>query len=639
MKYKWPALGAWLLVAALTFLLSGSLTEVESNDVRAWLPASAESTRAIDLADKEFSSDEPEDLLIVYARDTGLTDADRDAVAARAAELGAQGPLPSDDGKALMLVLPFTAAQSLDHVRSQAAVAGGLTTKVTGRPAAEADFDKAFDSLDTTLLLVTVAVVAVLLLLTYRSPVLLLLPLISVALANQLATAIVYGLSKHLGLVVDPQSAGILTVLVFGAGTDYAMLLISRYREELQRNENRPAAMASALRRSLPAIAASATTVILALLALVFADLNSTRGLGPVAAIGIACALLAMTTLLPALILLGGRWVFWPSIPKRGKASFGMWGRIAAFVTSHARAVWIVTALGLAAASLGATTLSVGLREAGSFTTKPESVAGFELLAAHYPAGSSEPAQVYLPTPAAKQAASQIAALPGVDHVEEPEQGDGWTGLKVVLSDDPGGQQAEATVKRIRETVRVIDPAALVGGSTAQRLDQDSTMDRDLRLVIPLILVIVLGVLIVLLRAFVAPLLLLGSVVLSFGAALGVSAAIFHLIGFPTLDKSVVLNGFLFLVALGVDYTIFLMVRAREDGMPKALAVTGGVITSAGLVLAATFAVLTVMPIVFMMQLGVLVAIGVLLDTFVVRTLLVPALVLDLGRRGGGRTP
>ncbi len=631
MKFKWPALGAWLLVAALTTIFAGSLNEVESDDVRAWLPASAESTRALDVAQKHFSSGDPEDLLIVYARETGLTEADRGAVAARAGELGAQGPIPSEDGEALMLVLPMTADRPLAQVRADSGLPEGLTAKVTGGPAAEADFDKAFDSLDTNLLLVTVGVVALLLLLTYRSPVLLLLPLISVAMASQLATTVVYWLSKSFGLVVDPQSAGILTVLVFGAGTDYAMLLISRYREELQRNDNRPAAMAAALRRSFPAIAASASTVVLALLALLFADLNSTRGLGPVAAIGIVCAVLAMTTLLPALLLLGGRWIFWPTLPK---ASFGIWARIAAFVTSHARAVWIVTAVVLAAASLGAATLTVGIRQAGeSFTTKPESVVGFELLAEHYPAGSSEPAEVYVAATSAQAAAAQIAGLPGVDHVEQPQPGGGgWTRLPVVLSDDPAGARAEATVLSIRETVRGIDPAALVGGSTAQNLDQDATMDRDLRLIIPLILLVVFGVLIVLLRGVITPLLLLASVVLSFGAALGVSAAIFHLLGLAMLDKSVVLNGFLFLVALGVDYTIFLMARAREEGMPKALAVTGGVITSAGLVLAATFAVLSVMPIVFMLQLGVLVAIGVLLDTFVVRSFLVPALVMDVRR-------
>ncbi|HCT75629.1 MAG TPA: hypothetical protein DGT23_03340 [Micromonosporaceae bacterium] len=650
MKWKWLSLAAWMLIAVVATMFAGSVSDVESSDIRSWLPATAESTRALDVAEAHFSVDDPENLLIVYARD-GLTEADRAAVETDAATLRSLPPIPSQDGKALLLMLPLSKAQVaedaiapvLQRVREvvRDGLPGGLAARITGGPAAEADFDSAFDSLDTTLLLVTVAVVAVLLLVTYRSPVLLLIPLASVGLASLLAGALVHWAAKHLGLIVDPQSAGILTVLVFGAGTDYAMLLISRYREELRHHEDRHLAMAKALRRSFPAIAASAVTVILALLTLLFADLNSTRGLGPVAAIGIASALLAMTTLLPALLVLCGRWAFWPLIPKVGSEERKGWSGIANMVARRPRPIWIATALLLAAASLGITTLSVGLKQSESFTTKPESVHGFELLAAHYAAGSSSPAEVYLRAETAPQAAAELAKVAGVDHVEEPELSGGWTKIKVVLADDPGGAKAEQTVVRLREAVHVIDPAGLVGGSTAQALDQDSTMDRDLRLVIPLILLVVLGVLMVLLRALVAPLLLLASVVLSFGAALGASAAVFHLLGFPTLDKSVLLNGFLFLVALGVDYTIFLMTRAREEtalighraGVPKALAVTGGVITSAGIVLAATFSVLAVMPVVFMLQLGVVVAVGVLLDTFVVRSLLVPALVVDVGPR------
>lgn len=650
MKWKWLSLAAWMLIAVVATMFAGSVSDVESEDLRSWLPASAESTRALDVAEAHFEADDPENLLIVYARE-GLTEADIAAVKTDAEALKSLPPIPSADGKAMLLMLPLSKAQAaedavgpiLQRVRDvvQDGLPDGLAARITGGPAAAADFDSAFDSLDTTLLFVTVAVVAVLLLITYRSPVLLLIPLASVGAASMLAGALVYWAAKHLGLIVDPQSAGILTVLVFGAGTDYAMLLISRYREELRHTEDRHLAMAKALRRSFPAIAASAVTVILALLTLLFADLNSTRGLGPVAAIGIASALLAMTTLLPALLVLCGRWAFWPLIPKVGSAEQRGWTGIANFVARRPRPIWIATALALVAVSLGATTLSVGLRQSESFTSKPESVYGFELLAAHYPAGSSSPAEVYVPSANAQRVAEAAAKVGGVDHVEEAEPSGDWTKLPVILADDPGGTKAEQTVVRLRETVHAIDPAGLVGGSTARALDQDSTMDRDLRLVIPMILFVVLGVLMVLLRALVAPLLLLASVVLSFGAALGASAAVFHLLGFPTLDKTVLLNGFLFLVALGVDYTIFLMTRAREEtalighgaGVPRALAVTGGVITSAGIVLAATFSVLAVMPVVFMLQLGVVVAVGVLLDTFVVRSLLVPALVLDVGPR------
>ncbi|WP_117211199.1 MMPL family transporter [Allorhizocola rhizosphaerae] len=640
---KWPAVGAWLLIAIVASMFAGRVGDVETNDLRNWLPATAQSTRALDLMPPSDES-----LLVVYARQAGVTAEDRAAVAADAAALRGEGPIPAEDGRALLLIVPLTQAQVqedaiagvLGTVRAEvdSGRPSGLDARLTGGPAASADFDGAFDALDETLLIVTVSVVALLLLLTYRSPVLLLLPLIAVGAASQLANALVYLCAKHLGLVVDGASAGILTVLVFGAGTDYALLLISRYREELKRHEDRHAAIRAALKESLPAIVASAATVILALLTLVFADMNSTRGLGPVAAIGIGCALLAMTTLLPMLLVLVGRWAFWPLIPRFGgtvRESHGLWSRVAGIVARRPGPVWMVTALALVGLTVGVSALSTALGREDAFVSKPESVVGFELLAAHYPAGSSSPVDVFTKEPAAVR--STLEGVPGVARVDEPSPGlHGWTLVPVVLSDDPSGPAARDTVARIRAAL----PAAVVGGETAQELDKQSTMDRDLRLIIPLILLVVFVVLVVLLRAVVAPVLLLVSVVLSFGAALGASALIFEAIGFAAVDKTVLLMGFLFLVALGVDYTIFLMTRAREEvarmgharGVPRALEVTGGVITSAGLVLAATFAVLAMMPIVFMMQIGIVVAVGVLLDTFVVRTLLVPGLVLHVGR-------
>lgn len=645
---KWPALAAWALIAVAVSMFAGKVGEVETNDPRNWLPASAESTRAVDVAEEHFAAGEPENLLIVYVRDSGITEVDRSAVEADRAALGTIAaqvippPVPAEDGKALLLVVP-PEVELLDEVRAavSADLPDGLEARLTGGPAAGADFDNAFDALDVTVLLVTVAVVALLLLLTYRSPIMVLLPLISVGVASQLANGLVYLCAKYFGLVVDGASAGILTALVFGAGTDYALLLVSRYREELRRHEDRHHAMRLALRRSLPAIAASAATVILALLTLLLADMNSTRGLGPVAAIGIASALVAMTTLLPVLLVLVGRLAFWPLIPRYTAEAIppreGVWDRIAWFVSRRARPVWMVTALGLAGLSFAATTISTAPSGINSFVTKPDSVLGFELLAAHYPAGSASPVEVYVPASQAPQTVSALSSVTGIARVEEPVQSGGWTRVRVVLSSDPKGAQARDTVRQIRDVV----PQALVGGNTAQVLDQDSTMDRDLRLIFPLILLVVLGVLIVLLRALIAPLLLLASVVLSFGAALGTAALVYHAIGFPEVDKTVLLMGFLFLVALGVDYTIFLMTRAREevhqyghvDGVRRALAVTGGVITSAGVVLAATFSVLAMMPIVFMMQIGIIVGLGILLDTFVVRTLLVPGLVLDAGPR------
>ncbi|BCJ73197.1 membrane protein [Catellatospora sp. IY07-71] len=662
-RTAWSLLTGWLLVAVCAVMFT-NLGDVETNDVSSWLPAAAESTRALELATAEFPAAEPDQLLLVYARDGGLTDADRAAATADATALAALAagpipePVPSRDGAALLLAVPLSPAQAaeeaigpvLAQVREAQAdgLPAGLGAWVTGGPAAGADFDAAFDSLDITLLAVTVGVVAVLLLLTYRSPVLLLIPLFAVGVASRLAEWLVQLGAEHLGLVVNGASAGILTVLVFGAGTDYALLLISRYREELTRHADHRHAMRLALRHSLPAIIASAVTVILALLTLLFAGLNSTRGLGPVAALGILSALLAMTTLLPALLVICGRRVFWPLIPAVRTEPVpdrrpGPWARTAGFVARHYRPIWILTALGLAALSLGATTLTTGVRQSESFTSKPDSVRGFEALAAHYPAGAGDPTELYANTRHADAVAAAVRALPGVAEVgpAEPSVAGGWTRLRIVLADPPSSDRAEQTVLRLRETAREADPSALVGGATAQELDQNTTMDADLRLIIPLILVVVLGVLIVLLRALVAPLLLLASVLLSFGAALGASALVFHAIGFPAIDRSVLLHGFLFLVALGVDYTIFLMTRAREEsaalghhrGMSHALAVTGGVITSAGVVLAATFAVLSLMPIVFMMQVGILVGLGVLLDTFVVRSLLVPALIHHTGPR------
>lgn len=657
-RTKWLVVVGWLFVVAIASMVASRIGDVETNDARNWLPASAESTRALELADREFTSSDPEFLLLLYVRDGGLTDADRQKAQGDARALADLGnvPPPVEEGNAILVRVPLTADQaSDDHVgpiveraRDQVGGArGGLKTWVTGAPALGADFEASFDSLDTTLLLVTAGVVALVLLVTYRSPLLLFVPLLSVGAAVTVARASVAVASKYGGLVVDGASASILTVLLFGAGTDYALLLISRYREELRTTVDRHAAMRKALARSAPAIMASGTTVILALLALLLADMNSTRGLGPVAAIGIGSALLTMLTLLPAILVVCGRWVFWPAIPRpgtepgRGKAGGTRWVRVAAGVARRPRAVWVGTAVVLAALTAGVASMSTGLPLSASFVSKPDSVAGIEELGRHFPAGSDSPTDVYTRDPAAV-----VAVLPtvgGVAEVGDPERApDGaWMRVAVTLDAESDSAAARATVRDLRAAVHAADPDALVGGPAAEGLDADDTMTRDLTIVLPVILLVVLLVLIALLRAIVAPLLLLASVVLSFGAALGTAALIFNAIGFPKVDNSLLLNGFLFLVALGVDYTIFLMTRAREEtkrhghakGVPHALAVTGGVITSAGLVLAATFSVLSVLPLVFMMQLGITVAVGVLLDTFVVRSLLVPALVLDIGRR------
>jgi RND superfamily putative drug exporter len=661
-RAKWGMVAAWLLLAVLALTLAGQSGEDSGSDTDA-LPANAEATKAVELADRDFPA-EPEQLLLVYARDSGVTPADRAAAAddAEALRRFAAGeippPIPSADGDALMVMIRLAPEHSdsarigdtLTAARDTLAAGrpDGLDARVTGGAAASNDFSEAFNSVDTTLLLVTVVVVAVLLLLTYRSPILLLIPLLSVGLASQLAAAVVKLLSEYGGLVADDISGGILTVLIFGVGTDYALLLISRYREELTRHENRHEAMRIALTRAIPAIAASAVTVILALLALTLAELNSTRGLGPIGAIGIACAFLVMTTLQPALLVVCGRWIFWPRTPRfqpyETAAKPGAWARVAAAVSRHSRPIWVVSALVLAAASLGMTQLSTGLERGEAFVTKPDSVLGQELLAAHYPAGATGPTEIFAPAASADRVAAAARTVPGVAHVDTEDattsRGGDWVRYAVVLGDGPETGAAEQTVERLRAAVHDVDGAVLVGGTTAERLDVDDAMNRDLRLILPLTLLIVLAVLMVLLRAVVAPLLLLASVVLSFAAALGAATLVFHAIGHPTIDRVVLLYGFLFVVALGVDYTIFLMARAREEtaalghakAVERALATTGAVIISAGLVLAGTFAVLSVMPIVFMVQIGILVAIGVLLDAFVAASLLVPSLVTATGR-------
>ncbi len=524
------------------------------------------------------------------------------------------------------------------------------TVLVTGPAGSSADLETAFDGVESTLLIATVVVVTIVLLLTYRSPVLWLLPLVVVGMANLLTNAVVWLLADRFGLTVNAQSVGILTVLVFGVGTDYALLLVARYREELHRHEDRYAAMWNALRSAFPAILASATTVAIGMLCLLAADLNSTRSLGPVAAVGIATAFVAMTTLLPAVLVLLGRWVFWPFTPRYepggAPAQHRAWERVAGHVQRRPRRLWIGTSAGLAALALGVTTLSGGLPFSQMFTSTPESVIGQQALEEHFPGGSGDPADILVRQGYENEAASEAAEVPGVVSVQEQGASEGWVRLSAVLTDATDSDAAKETVQRLRTAVHEIDGAdALVGGSTAIELDTEAAVERDERVVIPLILGVVLVVLLVLLRAIVLPIVLLLSVVLSYAAALGTSALLLNVLGYDAYSQAFIplpLFAFLFLVALGVDYTIFLMTRAREEvrrtgdargGVLRALVVTGGVITSAGLVLAATFAVLAVLPVVPMLQLGVVVAVGVLLDTLVVRSLLVPAATLDLGSR------
>jgi len=664
-RTKWLVLVFWMAVFVVAGPLSAKLNSAQQNDASAWLPNNAESTQAVELA-KRFTPSDVWPALVVYERpDATITPADRAKAAADAKRFAAVkdvtgkvlGPIPSQDRKALQVVVPIKVAEEgngweelgprIDEVRALAqADAGGLGVYVTGPAGYSADFANVFSGFDARLLYITAAIVIVILLLTYRSPVLWLLPLSCVFIALTAAQAVIYLLARNGGLTVNGQTAFILTVLVFGAGTDYALLLTARYREELRRHADRHEAMAVALGRAAPAIIASAATVILSLLCLLVAELNSTKSLGPVMAIGVAVGLGAMLTLLPALLVIVGRWVFWPQRPTLGSAEpteRGLWARIGQRVARRPRLVWVVTAVVLGALALGVTQLEAnGLQSKDSFRTKPEAVTGEAVLARHFPAGAGNPVQVIGNAGAAQQLQAAMSATPGVTAVTRPQVKDGYAYLEGTLTTAADSQASYDTVERLRATVHAIPGAdAKVGGASAVNLDTQRASRHDTNLVVPLVLVVVTIILAVLLRALVAPLLLVATVVLSFAAALGVSALAFdHLFGFAGADPAFPLWTFVFLVALGIDYNIFLMTRVHEEsqrhgtrrGALIGLAATGGVITSAGVVLAGTFAALGTLPLVFITEIGFAVAFGVLLDTFVVRSVLVTALNLDVGR-------
>jgi len=659
---KWMVLVFWLAILVVAVPLASKLTGVQQNDSSAFLPGTAEATEAGELQ-KAFQPAAVAPAVVVYERTGGITPADRTKVLADVQALaridGVAGqvspPVFADDGQAAQIVVPVRADASawerlgdvVGTIRDTAASGGdGLNVEITGPAATAADAEGAFKGIDGTLLYTTLVIVAIILLVTYRSPVLWLLPIITSGVALISAQSVIYLLAKHADLVVNGQSAGILTVLVFGAGTDYALLLVARYREELRRHEDRHHAMALALHRAGPAIIGSAATVAIGMACLAVADMNSTRSLGPVAAIGIAVGLLTMISLLPALLVIFGRRLFWPVRPKFGSPEStrtGVWVRLGNAIARRPRTIWIATALALGALSLGALQLDAnGLSTENSFIDKPQSVSGQEVLIRHFAAGESAPVVVIGRADAAGPLRQALAGTDGIVAVGEPTVKDGRVLLNGILRDRPDSAAAERAVERVRDTVHAVPGGeAKVGGVTALNLDLKAANRHDNRLIIPLVLLVVLIILMVLLRTVVAPLVLMATVVLSFGAALGISALIFrHVLGFAGADTSLPLYVFVFLVALGIDYNIFLMTRAREEsqqhgarrGALLGLAATGGVITSAGIVLAGTFAALGSLPLAAFAELGIAVALGILLDTMIVRSVLVIALTLDIGR-------
>ena len=663
-RAKWAVVVFWLIIVAVAGPLSGKLTGAEKNDSSSWLPAKAESTQVLDLQSR-FQSPNIFTAVVVYDRPSGLTGADRAKAAADAKRFAqvngvvpgqVTGPIFAQDGKAIETLVPVNlgskgwngasaAATSLRNIAQ--ANAAGLSTHIAGPLGSAADSANSFKGIDGTLLLATLVVVIVLLLITYRSPVLWLFPVISAGIALVSAEALIYLLAAHAGLTVNAQSAGILYVLVFGAGTDYALLLTARYREELRRHEDRHEAMALAMRRAGPAIIASASTVILSLLTLSVAELNSTKSLGPVLAIGIGVALVSMMTLLPALLLIFGRWIFWPVKPAFGSAeptARGFWAGVGRRIAVRPRVVWVTTAVILGIMALGLTGLKAsGLTAAESFVGHhPDSVVGQAVIGQNFPAGAGQPVVVVSNTAQAAQVEAAFRATPGITGVTGPVTRDGHAFLQGTLTSAPDSQAAFSTIDNVRANVHAVPGAdAMVGGNTAVTLDIARAADHDRNLIIPIILVLVFVILGLLLQAIIAPIMLIATVALSFAAALGVSSLFFnHVFSYGNADNSFPLFVFVFLVALGIDYNIFLMTRVREEagkhgprrGALTGLSATGGVITSAGAVLAGTFAALGTLPVTFLAELGFAVAFGVLLDTIVVRSVLVTALNLDLGR-------
>jgi RND superfamily putative drug exporter len=662
-RLKWVILVFWLVLAAASGPLAGGLTDEQDNEVSSWLPGDAESTLALERQAELGSDPDVIPAVVVYERAEGLTPADLAAIEDDAAAFGridalegeVTGPVPAEDGRAAQLVVPLDMGSEgwealtplVEDMRGDARDGpAGLQSWITGPAGNAADSSEAFEGIDGALLFAALGVVVLILLVTYRSPVLWILPIFSAVVALFCSQAVIYLLAKHAGLTVNAQSASILTVLVIGAGTDYALLLVARYREELRLHADRHEAMTEAVHRAGPAVLASGGTVVLGMLCLAVADMNSTAGLGPVAAIGVAVTLVVLMTLLPALLVICGRWVFWPVRPVLGTpepSATGVWARVGGLIRPRPRAVWVVTCVLLLAAGTGALALHPdGLTQAESFRGTPESITGEEVARTHFPATAGNPVYVLTTATDADAVAEAVAGTVGIGEAGAPQVTGDAALIEAALADPADSPAAYDTIDRLRtELDGVGDGEALVGGNTAVNLDVQNASQRDNLVVIPLIMVVVLLVLGLLLRAVVAPLVLIATVVLSYGAALGLSALIFdRTLGVTATDSSFPLFVFVFLVALGIDYNIFLMTRVREEsfdhGTRRAaligLSATGGVITSAGLVLAATFAVLGTLPLTFLTQLGIAVALGVLLDTIVVRSVLVTALTLDVGR-------
>ncbi|MGK2939213.1 MAG: MMPL family transporter [Solirubrobacteraceae bacterium] len=753
-RAKWVVFFTWVFIVVGTIAtgLPDKFMDAEKNESTSFLPGDAESTKALEITE-ELNDGEKAPTVVVYRREGGLTDADKQAIEADIAKLneataqyrntsefgnpeGPRADTPfqlSEDGTTALIGNQITGTGEggdiIDPVEDYRDAVSrdqdGLVVKVTGPAGVSADAINVFQNINGTLVAAALGLVIFLLIIIYRSPVFWFFPILAVVFAEIAARGLGYGLTEA-GVTVNGQSSAILSVLVIGAGTDYALLLVARYREELHKHQDKHEAMAIALRRAGPAILASGATVSAALLSLALAKVNGTAGLGPVGAMGVAIAVVSMLTFLPALLVIAGRRRFWPFVPygpegpdaadhapmrvpglswvtdRVGPAvttflliglaatvpavavagivavivlallfrfvgptldrkvflpiehryssdregadeTHGGWRRIAERVSKRPVRVVVASTAVLLVFCVGLLNFDDGLTQGNSFRGEVESIAGQEVIAQAFPSGQSAPTDIVVPEGTdIAQVVKTAAAIDGVAAVppEPVAQGGGYVQLAAFLQLDPYSTQAFAVIPQLREAVQNVAPEGVVGGSTAVEADLRTASSDDNALLMPLALVIVFVILLILLRSVVAPVVLIATVVLSFFAALGVSAVVFDVVfGFPGSDPGLPLYCFIFLVALGVDYNIFLMTRAREEaitygtrrGMVRAVAVTGGVITAAGIVLAGTFSVLAVLPLVFLTQIGFVVAFGVLLDTFLVRSVLVPALVEIIG--------
>lgn len=683
----------WLTAAGIGGPYFGKVNEVSSNDPTTFLPESADATQVQELQG-EFTESDSLPAVTVFASETEITDDQLEEISQILETLpDIQGvddevspAVPSDDGLAVQAFVPINSEADTGDVVAQvgdeldSSVPDELSVYVTGPAGFTADLTAAFAGIDGLLLAVALAAVFIILIVVYRSFLLPIAVLSTSLFALCAALLTVWWLAKWEVVLLSGQTQGILFILVIGAATDYSLLLVARYREELRSTPDKWSATLRAVKGSIEPILASGSTVIAGLLMLLLSDLKSNSTLGPIASIGIVFAMLSALTLLPAILFAFGRGAFWPKrvkyepeivVAEHGIPGEGLWPGVARKVKKRPRTIWIVTTLILLVGAAGATQLKAdGVAQSELVLGQSDARDGQEVLGEHFPGGSGSPVQVIAAEDERETVANVLLAHTEIEEVSITSE-DSPSGTAPVTEDGieafgpPGtpepeptvvnehvlmqatltaaadSQTAAETVRELRTDLDEAAPSAMVGGVTATDVDTiDASID-DRNLIIPIILAVILGILMILLRSILAPILLVATTVISFGTAMGVSALVFNgVFDFPGADPAVPLFGFVFLVALGIDYNIFLMTRVREEslkhgtrqGVLRGLTVTGGVITSAGVVLAATFAALSVIPILFLVQLAFIVAFGVLLDTFIVRSLLVPALTYDIGR-------